>query len=139
MKVTAGAAVLIERCVFDRNLGPIGGAVTLDTNSTAIIQVSLVLPSLPIFLFLNSLQTGCNQFVHYILHSFRHPWREGPAEINQHEIWLVYFSMQLLCPAGQPSNETDFAPPGCLPCPALPCPALPCPALPCPLCAASSS
>ena len=39
MKVTAGAAVLIERSVFDRNLGPIGGAVTLDTNSTAIIQV----------------------------------------------------------------------------------------------------
>ena len=87
------------------------------------------------FLFLNSLQTGCNQFLRSVLRSFRHPLREGPAEINQHEIWLLYFSMHLLCPAGQPSNKTDSAPPGCLlylPCPALPCPALPCPALPCP-------
>ena len=64
MKVTAGAAVLVERSVFDRNFGPTGGAVTLDTNSSIIIQVPLILsaPALHCW-FLNSadsLKTVCS-------------------------------------------------------------------------------
>lgn len=47
MRVRAGSAVLVERSVFERNLGPTGGAITLETNSTIIIQVYLTLPLLP--------------------------------------------------------------------------------------------
>ena len=61
MKVMAGAAVLIERSVFDRNLGPTGGAITLDTNSSIIIQVP------------PSLCTSCTSFsvfIHLVIHTF---------------------------------------------------------------------
>lgn len=47
MRVRAGAAVLVERSVFERNLGPTGGAITLETNSSIIVQVHLAVLLLP--------------------------------------------------------------------------------------------
>lgn len=41
IRVTAGASVLVENSVFDSNLGPTGGAITLDGGSSIIIQVAL--------------------------------------------------------------------------------------------------
>ena len=123
MKVTAGAAVLIERSVFDRNLGPTGGAITLDTNSTIIIQVwfPLTLPALVLDFgqFADSLQTVWKQFVHVFLHSLRHPLR-----LN-----IGVSDTALLCKLLQTQTmqkRLDVCPP----CPALPCPAQPSPTPP---------
>lgn len=47
IRVTGGAAVLVEDSAFDGNLGPTGGAITLDGASSIIIQVPIASDTLP--------------------------------------------------------------------------------------------